>query len=73
VETPVHEAAILASMASDGISRAEAERRTLSGKQPTGRFISPEGVASLVLFLCGPASADITGAVLPVDGGWSAG
>ena len=30
-------------------------------------------VAELVAFLCGPAAKDITGATLPMDGGWLAG
>ena len=72
-ETPVHEAAIHDLMAEDALSRADAERRFMAGKQPTGRLIAPERVAELIVFLCGPDGADITGAVLPVDGGWSAG
>jgi 3-hydroxybutyrate dehydrogenase len=71
-ETPVHEAAIQASMAAQSLTREEAERRFFSTKQPTGRFISAEQVAALMVFLCGPESADITGAALPVDGGWAA-
>jgi 3-hydroxybutyrate dehydrogenase len=72
-ETPVHEATIQTVMTSNGLSRTEAERRFFAGKQPTGRFIAAEHVAALMVFLCGPESADITGAVLPIDGGWSAG
>jgi 3-hydroxybutyrate dehydrogenase len=71
-ETPVHEAAIQASMAAQSLTREEAERRFFASKQPTGRFISAEQVAALMVFLCGPESADITGAALPVDGGWAA-
>ena len=71
VETPVHAAAIDALASATSISRDEAERRFLSTKQPTGRFISAQAVAALVVFLCGPSGADITGAALPVDGGWS--
>ena len=71
-ETPVHEAAIQASMAAQSLTRDEAERRFFATKQPTGRFISAEQVAALMVFLCGPDAADITGAALPVDGGWSA-
>jgi 3-hydroxybutyrate dehydrogenase len=71
-ETPVHEEALKAVMAAEGVSREEAERRFLAGKQPTGRFIAAENVAALIAFLCGPEGADITGAVLPIDGGWSA-
>ena len=69
--TPPHEATIRESMSSAGWSRDEAERRFLAGKQPTGRFIPSEDVAALMLFLCQPESRDITGAALPIDGGWS--
>lgn len=70
-ETPVHDSAIRALMSAGDLSREEAERRFLSSKQPTGRFITPDGVAGLMAFLC-TEGADITGAALPVDGGWSA-
>lgn len=71
IETPVHVATIDAMRERESISRAEAERRFLASKQPTGRFIGADGVAALVAFLCGPDAVDITGATLPVDGGWS--
>jgi 3-hydroxybutyrate dehydrogenase len=58
--------------AAKGLEREAAEREFLAGKQPTGTFIAAEDVAALVVFLCGEAARDITGAVLPVDGGWSA-
>lgn len=44
----------------------------LTGKQPTGRLIPTDDVAALLLFLCGPHSNEINGAVFPVDAGWSA-
>ena len=53
-------------------AREEAERRFFSTKQPTGKFISADQVAALMVFLCGPDASDITGAALPVDGAWSA-
>jgi 3-hydroxybutyrate dehydrogenase len=56
-----------------GVAPEAAVREFLAGKQPTGRFIAPEHVAELILFLCGPAGADITGAMLPLEGGWLAG
>jgi len=71
-ETPVHEAAIQSLMTAERLSRAEAERRFLAGKQPTGRIISADDVAALMLFLCGSASSDINGSILPMDAGWSA-
>jgi 3-hydroxybutyrate dehydrogenase len=72
-DTPVHDATIRSSMASDGLSRSDAEQRLLTGKQPTGRLVAADGVAALIVFLCGPDAADITGAALPIDGAWSAG
>jgi len=40
---------------------------------PLGRLGTTRDVANLVLFLASPWAAYITGAVIPVDGGWSAG
>jgi 3-hydroxybutyrate dehydrogenase len=70
-ETPVHEAAIREMMTAGSLTHEDAKRRFLAGKQPTGRFITAESVAALMVFLCGPSSGDITGAALPIDGGWS--
>lgn len=65
-------ARVEAIVARDGVPRADAERRFLAGKQPTGRFVRAEHVADLVTFLCGPSAGDITGAMIPMDGGWLA-
>jgi len=40
---------------------------------PMGRPAEPEEIASAALFLVSPAASYITGIVLPVDGGWTAG
>lgn len=69
--TPVHEATIQRSMAENGLTREEAERRFHEGKQPGGRFIAAEDVADMMVFLCGPGSRDINGAALPIEGAWS--
>jgi NAD(P)-dependent dehydrogenase (short-subunit alcohol dehydrogenase family) len=37
---------------------------------PQGRFGVPEDLAGAVLWLMSPASAFVTGIVLPVDGGF---
>jgi len=71
-ESPIHEEALRQVMAAEGVGREEAERRFFAGRQPTGRFVAADHVASLIAFLCGPEGADITGSVLPIDGGWSA-
>ena len=39
---------------------------------PMGRFVEPFEVASAIAFLASDAAAMITGAILPVDGGWIA-
>jgi len=69
VSTPGTEERVAALMAG-GLSREEAVRSFLVGKQPSGRFVEAEGVAAAVLFLCSEGARDITSSVLPVDGGW---
>lgn len=58
--------------AAQGLSLAEAERDYIAPRHPTGRFVSVQSVGALVAFLCSPAGQDITGALLPIDGGWLA-
>ena len=70
--SPVHDESIAQMVANEGLSPVAAEMRFLAGKQPTGRLISADGVAALIAFLCTDAAADITGAALPIDAGWSA-
>ena len=49
---------------------AEARQAIVRGV-PLGRLGTRQDVANLVLFLASPQAAYITGAVIPVDGGWS--
>jgi NAD(P)-dependent dehydrogenase (short-subunit alcohol dehydrogenase family) len=46
-----------------------AERTALEARQPTGRLVTPEEVATAVLHLAGPAAGATTGTSLAVDGG----
>jgi NAD(P)-dependent dehydrogenase (short-subunit alcohol dehydrogenase family) len=46
--------------------------RTIIAHTPMGRFGSPEDLLGAVLWLLSPASAFVTGIVVPVDGGFSA-
>ena len=46
--------------------------RTILAHTPMGRFGNPEDLLGAVLWLLSPASAFVTGVVVPVDGGFSA-
>ncbi|MBV8213574.1 MAG: glucose 1-dehydrogenase [Verrucomicrobia bacterium] len=46
-------------------------RRDLLERHPVGRFGQPEEVAAAVLYLCSSEAAFITGAALPIDGGFA--
>lgn len=70
--TPPIQARIERLAAERGVSMERATEEYLANRQPGNRFVSVEAVAALVAFLCGPLARDITGAAMPVDGGWSA-
>jgi 3-hydroxybutyrate dehydrogenase len=72
VLTPNIDQRVQALMHDQDLDREAATRIFLAGKQPTGRFVESSHVADLLVFLCGPAGRDITGTMLPVEGGWLA-
>jgi len=72
VPTPALLGRVHALAAEEGIDETEAERRYAAARHPTERFVNPANVGALALFLCSPAANDITGATLPIDGGWQA-
>ena len=72
VWTPLVERQIPDTMKARGLTREEVMNDVLLAAQPTKRFVTPEEVAALALFLCGEEARSITGANLNVDGGWTA-
>ena len=67
-ETPLLEASLANIAAKTGRSRGEAQAE-LERFNPQGRFVTPEEVASTVLWLCTPAAQAITGQAISVSGG----
>jgi 3-hydroxybutyrate dehydrogenase len=72
VRTPLVEKQIVARAEREGLSLDAAQRALLAEKEPTLRFTAVEDIAAAVLFLAGPAGANITGTTLALDGGWTA-
>ena len=72
VWTPLVENQIADTAKARGISREAVISDVLLAAQPSKRFATVEEIGALAVFLCGPGGASITGAALPVDGGWTA-
>jgi len=72
VNTPLIQQQIVDLAARDGVDIDEASRRLVGAKQPSKGFVQPEQIGALVSFLCSDAASQLTGASLPVDGGWTA-
>ena len=70
--TPAIQGKIASIAAREGRSVDETTRDYLAARQPSARFIAMESVGAMVVFLASPAGQDITGATLPIDGGWAA-
>lgn len=72
VRTPLVEAQIESQASAHGLPRERVIRDVILAAQPTRRFVEVDEVAALVVFLCSEAARSITGAAIPIDGGWTA-
>jgi 3-hydroxybutyrate dehydrogenase len=72
VWTPLVEKQIPDTMEARGLTREQVINDVLLAAQSTKKFVQVEEVAALATFLCSPGAASITGAILPIEGGWTA-
>ena len=72
VWTPLVERQIPDTMKARNLTKEQVINDVLLEAQPTKQFVTIEQVASLALYLCTDAAAQITGTNLSIDGGWTA-
>ena len=72
VWTPLVENQIPDTMKARGMTREQVINEVMLERQPSKRFVQPEDVAALAVFLCREEANNITGANYNIDGGWVA-
>ena len=72
VWTPLVQKQIPETAKARGIAEEQVIKDVLLAAQPTKRFVHIDEVAAFASFLAGDGAASITGAVLPIEGGWTA-
>jgi 3-hydroxybutyrate dehydrogenase len=72
VWTPLVERQIPDTMKARNMTREQVMNDVMLAAQPTKQFVTVDEVAALAVYLCSDAAAQITGANLSIDGGWTA-
>jgi 3-hydroxybutyrate dehydrogenase len=72
VWTPLVENQIPDTMKARGMTREQVIGDVLLVRQPTRSFVQPAEVGAMAVFLCRDEAANITGANMSIDGGWTA-
>jgi 3-hydroxybutyrate dehydrogenase len=73
VRTPLVEAQIADQARAHGLSEDRVLGQVILHRQARKRLLEPAEVADAAAFLLGPAGLGFTGAVIPMDHGWTAG
>ncbi len=72
VLTPLVEKQIPDTAKARGITAEQVVKDVLLAAQPTKQFVTVGQIAAMAVFLASEDAASVTGAVLPIDGGWTA-
>lgn len=72
VWTPLVAAQVADQARVHGMSEEDVVRKVMLAPQPTRRFVQPEEIAEMALYLAGDFARSITGTTISIDGGWTA-
>ncbi len=72
VWTPLVENQIPDTMKARNMTREEVIRDVMLVRQPTKRFVQPEDIGAMAVFLCREEASNFNGSNVTMDGGWTA-
>ncbi|MCF6329571.1 MAG: 3-hydroxybutyrate dehydrogenase [Henriciella sp.] len=72
VYTPLVEGQVADTAKARGMTEKQVIRDVLLAAQPTKEFVTTQQIADFAVFLCSDAGASMNGAILAMDGGWTA-